>query len=154
MQKTLPVTAIEHGIVIDHIPAGQAVRIISLLGLADHRNKVTIGLNLHSKSYGLKDLIKMENRKLTEREQHEIAVFAPRASINVIENFKVVEKIQSTLPEAVMGLMVCPNPICISNQDPISSHFYLRHQKDHNVELQCHYCEKVFSRDEVKDATQ
>ena len=44
MSKTLSVTAIENGVVIDHIPAGQAIRIISLLGLAAHKNQVTIGL--------------------------------------------------------------------------------------------------------------
>ena len=32
MEKTLSVSAIEHGVAIDHIPAGQEIRLVSLLG--------------------------------------------------------------------------------------------------------------------------
>ena len=150
MKKTLSVNAIENGIVIDHIPAGQAVRIISLLGLANHKSQMTIGLNLQSKSSGLKDLIKMEGHTLSDKEQHQLAIFAPNASINFIENFQVVKKVKATAPQEVAGILECPNPICITNIDPVDSFFYLREMLG-EFKLHCKYCEKNFDRDEVKE---
>src|SRR3990167_4815959 len=111
MEKTLSVTAINNGTVIDHIPAGQAITILRLLKLVDHKNQITIGLNLMG-SRGLKDLIKMENRYLSEREAHEIAIFAPDATINVIKDFKVIKKQSALLPETIVDIMRCPNPRC------------------------------------------
>ncbi len=149
MEKTLSVNAIEHGVSIDHIPAGQAIRLISLLGLVQHRNKITIGLNLQSKGQGLKDIIKIQNRNLSEQEQHEVAIIAPNATINFIENYKVIKKIKTSPPESIVGLVECPNPICITNQEPMNSHFYVKQTKD-GVRLLCKFCEKSYAREEVK----
>ncbi|MCC2666600.1 MAG: pyrI, partial [Gammaproteobacteria bacterium] len=49
MSKTLPVSAIKNGTVIDHIRPGQAPRIMHLLKVLESKNKVTMGLNLPSK---------------------------------------------------------------------------------------------------------
>lgn len=149
MNKVLSVTAIEKGTVIDHIPAGQAVRIIQLLKLASHKNKVTIGLNLQG-GRGLKDLIKMENRALSEEEFREIAIFAPTATVSVIEDFKVVKKQCVKAPTEVMGLLRCPNPTCISNRETVTTSFTFRDDLT-SAELCCHYCEKIFERDEMKE---
>lgn len=48
--KTLAVAAIKNGTVIDHIAAGQALRIIRFLNLAEHHKQITLGLNLPSGS--------------------------------------------------------------------------------------------------------
>ena len=92
MEKELSVSAIENGTVIDHIPAGQGMRIVRLLKLADHKKKVTLGLNLPSKSLGYKDLIKVEGREISVEEANQIALFAPKASINIIRNFQIQKK--------------------------------------------------------------
>lgn len=150
MTKTLSVSAIEHGVVIDHIPAGQAVRIVSFLGLANQKNKVTIGLNLRGRKDGLKDLIKIEGRSLTACDVDEIAVFAPNATINVIKDFKVVEKSTAVSPESIIGLWLCPNSNCITNCDQVKTRFNSKVNLN-EISLQCHYCEKKFTREEVKD---
>ena len=148
-EKTLSVTAINNGTVIDHIPAGQAITILRLLKLVDHKNQITIGLNLMG-SRGLKDLIKMENRYLSEREAHEIAIFAPDATINVIKDFKVIKKQSALLPETIVDIMRCPNPRCITQNEPLKTYFTLRKYNE-VIKLRCKYCEKTFLREEVKE---
>jgi aspartate carbamoyltransferase regulatory subunit len=147
MNETLSVTAIKNGTVIDHITPGQALRIIYLLSL--NKNKITIGLNLPSKRTGSKDLVKIENRILTENEANEIVVFAPNATINVIENFKVTKKIQTHLPSIMKAVFICPNLACITQTEVIDSCFYIS-QRSKKIKLTCHYCDKIFDRDQVK----
>lgn len=150
--KTLSVSAIQNGTVIDHIPAGQALRIIRLLHALAEKNQVTIGLNLPSKRLHFKDLIKIENRVLNENEANEITVFAPEATINIIENFEVAKKISTRLPESIVGVLACPNRICITHTEPVKSYFYIVEYKKH-MYLTCKYCEKQFPRDLVKEST-
>ena len=149
MTKTLSVSAIKNGTVIDHIRAGQALRIMKLLRVLDNKNKVTLGLNLPSKSIGLKDLIKIENRVLTNDEANEIVTFAPEATINIIKDFEVTQKIKTHLPKTIINIFICPNPICITHNEPIESHFMIQEQGK-QMQLICHYCEKSFNRDKVK----
>lgn len=149
MNETLPVSAIKNGTVIDHIAPGQAFRIIHLLSLETSNHKVTIGLHLPSKSMGSKDLIKIENRVLLDREANEIVVFSPFATINVIKNFEVAEKVKTRLPQAMKKVFICPNPVCITHTECIPSHFYISEERK-QIKLTCHYCEKGYDRDQLK----
>jgi aspartate carbamoyltransferase regulatory subunit len=149
---TLAVAAIQNGSVIDHIPAGSGVRIIELLQLKEHPNTVTVGLNLPSKSMGKKDLLKIEGRFLTPHEIHEIAIFAPNATINLIHDFKLKDKFSATLPESIRGLLVCPNQNCISRNKDITSLFNIEVQRQ-VVQLHCHYCEGVFFKEAIVEYT-
>jgi aspartate carbamoyltransferase regulatory subunit len=150
MAKTLSVAAIHTGTVIDHIPCGVAIILLQLLKLIDQKNQVSVGLNLNSASMGFKDLIKIENRFLTEKEIHDIAVFAPHATINIIKNYKPLTKTQAKLPLRVEKILVCPNKQCITNCEQISTLFKVEEHKN-AVHLKCHYCEKAFPRNEIKD---
>jgi aspartate carbamoyltransferase regulatory subunit len=149
MNQTFLVSAIKNGTVIDHITAGQALRIINLLALEHSKNTITIGMNLPSKRMGSKDLIKIENRVLTETEANEIVVFAPEATINLIQDFKVTKKVSTHLPKLMRRVFACPNKSCITQAEPIESCFYIKEHKK-NILLTCHYCEKEFDRDQVK----
>ena len=60
-QQKLQVEAICHGSVIDHIPAGQGIKILKLFHLLDTQQRITVGLNLPSAALGAKDLIKVRN---------------------------------------------------------------------------------------------
>ena len=64
MTKTVSVSAIKQGTVIDHITPGQAVNNIRMLGLTNDQHQMTVGLNLKGKRTSFKDLIKIENRTL------------------------------------------------------------------------------------------
>ena len=149
MSETLSVSAIKNGTVIDHISAGQALRIIHLLSLQSSKFTVTIGLHLPSKLIGTKDLIKIENRVLTENEANEIVVFSPPATINVIENFNVTKKITTHLPKAMKRVFICPNSNCITRTESIVSHFLINEQGK-QIKLICYYCDKEFDRDQIK----
>lgn len=150
MNKTLSVSAIKNGTVIDHIPAGQAIKIIRLLNIIDNKYRATIGLNLTSKSMRLKDLIKIENRFLSTTEANEITVFAPEATINIIENFEVTKKVNTELPKTINNILICPNKNCISHSEPVTSSFYIE-EVHKSVKLQCKYCETQFDRDQLRE---
>lgn len=60
--------------------------------MLDTRQRITVGLNLPSAALGAKDLIKVENTQLTADQANQLALFAPQATVNIIEDFKVVTK--------------------------------------------------------------
>jgi len=150
MGKTVSVAAIKDGTVIDHIPPGQALKLIYLLQLSEQRFKVTLGLHLSSSSMGHKDILKIEDRFLTEKEAHDVAVFAPNATINIIKNYTVSSKIQAKLPETVKKILICPNLRCITKQEKIETLFTVEEFKQ-KVHLRCFFCEKIFERDAIKE---
>lgn len=142
----LLVAAIEQGTVIDHIPAGYGMEIVKLLKLAKHNQVVTLGLNLASQTLGVKDLIKVEGREISKEEASQIAIFAPNAKINIIRNFKVIDKFTVMMPRQVERWIVCPNKNCITNHESVKTSFTVHHFGE-NVELKCHFCERVFAHD-------
>lgn len=149
MTRTLSVSAIENGTVIDHITAGQALRIIHLLKLLRTQKRITLGLNLSSKRVELKDIIKIENHFISNQEANEITIFAPLVTINVIKNFAVVEKISTHLPKSVSNVFACPNPVCISHVEIVETFFEIA-DLGAQVQLMCKFCEKTFDRNQVQ----
>jgi aspartate carbamoyltransferase regulatory subunit len=147
--ETRPVAAIKKGTVIDHIPHGQALPIVHLLSLMKQKFKIMIGINLESKNFKIKDLIKIENYLVTEDEANMIVVFAPEATINLIENFSVKQKITTCVPADIKAVFACPNRACITQCEAIESHFHI-FQENKKIYLSCDYCEKTFLRDAVK----
>lgn len=144
--KKIKVNAIKHGTVIDHIPAGTVLRLIDLLNLTG-KNSVMIGMNLQSEKLGCKDIIKIENRELTEPEVQGLALLAPQASVIIIKDFEVAKKISVEIPNFVENLLLCPNEKCITNTEGIPTKFNL-HQNS-IVQVRCAYCEKKYQIDEV-----
>ncbi|MBR9858593.1 aspartate carbamoyltransferase regulatory subunit [Oceanisphaera sediminis] len=145
-KSQLQVEAIHNGTVIDHIPAGQGIKILQLFGLVQTHEKITVGLNLPSKELGAKDIIKVENTRLTPAQANQLALFAPDATVNLIEDFEVVKKLQLQLPERVEGVFSCPNSNCISHNEPVTSKFKVRAVAG-QVRFRCNYCEKSFHQD-------
>jgi aspartate carbamoyltransferase regulatory subunit len=148
LTKTLSVSAIRNGTVIDHIPASQALRIVQLLKLNESKLAITLGLNLPSTSLGSKDILKIEDKALSLAEANQVAIFAPLASINIISNYTIKEKFQVAIPKSVQSLLHCPNLQCITNHEHIPSHFGIDHQK-RGLQLKCKYCENSFTPNEI-----
>jgi aspartate carbamoyltransferase regulatory subunit len=145
MNKTLSVAAIETGTVIDHIPAGQGINVLRVLNLIPANYQVTLGLNLSSNGMdGYKDLIKIAGRWLTEQEAGQVSIFAPNATVNIIENFKVASKVQVRMPEVISGLLLCPNPKCVTRHEAVTTCFHVQPSKQ-QVGLFCVYCERSFA---------
>ncbi|BCE00593.1 aspartate carbamoyltransferase regulatory subunit [Marinicellulosiphila megalodicopiae] len=145
MQKThkLQVEAIQKGTVIDHIPAGQGLKIINHLQLMDKKLRLTVGLNLPTSSGEFKDIIKVNEWHLADSEAENLFLFAPDASINQIDDYLVVKKYKMKAPKELKGVFKCRNHNCISLTESVTSKF-LVDQSEQGLRLQCHYCERWF----------
>ena len=142
--RALLISPIRNGTVIDHITQGEAINVIRILGITGTTSEcLSIATNVNSQFSGKKDIVKIENRELSKEEVDRIALIAPQATINIIREFKVIEKIGVEIPSVVTGVVRCPNPGCISNSnEPIKSRFALS-----NGILRCLYCDARISTD-------
>lgn len=140
----LQVEAIKRGTVIDHIPALVGFKLLTLFQLTETDQRITIGLNLPSREQGRKDLIKIENTFLTDEQVDQLAMYAPHATVNRIEEYEVVGKSKPKLPERIEKVLVCPNTNCISRSEPVHSSFAVR-KRGEDISLKCKYCEKEFA---------
>jgi aspartate carbamoyltransferase regulatory subunit len=143
----LKVDAINNGTVIDHIPGGAGLRVLDIVG-GSRENIITLGIHLPSRSGAQKDLLKIEGREIKPEEVNQIALLAPQATINIIRNYKVVEKFPVKIPDQVEGLLRCPNPQCITNHESVKTRFVITQKNP--VQLQCAYCERAYPAAEVQ----
>lgn len=143
-----PLLDLEHGTVIDHIPEGKAFLITRLLNLESHKALVSIGMNLSSEKMGLKDMIKVEGWELSPSETTQIAIFAPQATVNIIQNSRVISKYAVKIPSSISHCIICPNANCITNHEPTSHLFHINSDRK-MIQLRCHFCEKTFSKHEI-----
>ncbi len=141
----LRVTPIGNGTVIDHIPAGQALNVLKILGIYNTTEAtISVLMNVTGKRSGRKDIVKVEDRELKEEEVNKIALIAPGATINIIRDCEVVEKYRVDMPGVIQGVVKCPNPNCISNtSEPIKSQFIVKSKNP--VVIRCVYCEQPMS---------
>ncbi len=139
--KELKIQPIKNGTVIDHITAGNAVKVLHILGIpTSSSSTVSVAMNVNSK-YGKKDIVKVENRELDPYEVDKIALIAPKATINIIRDYEVAEKHRVKLPEEVIGIVRCSNPTCVSNsREPVKSRFIVL--KKDPIQIKCYYCER------------
>ena len=147
-RKELSVSALENGTVLDHIPAENVYKALDLLNLKGVESQITIGINLASKVHGKKGIIKIADKFFENDELNKLALIAPNATVNIIRDFKVVEKKKLETPSEVIGIARCKNPKCVTNHQPIPTRFTTV-QKDDEISLKCHYCEKITSTKHV-----
>ena len=136
-KKEMLVAAIQNGTVIDHIPSEKTFQVATLLKLNEMTTPVTIGYNLRSKKLGKKGIIKVENKFFSDEEISRLSVVAPNVVLNIIKDFEVQEKKTVIPPKDIKGIVKCNNPKCITNNEPMQTHFHVE-----NGILTCHYCEK------------
>lgn len=149
-KNILPVPAIKNGTVIDHITAGQALTVIRFLNLADQNKLVTVGLNLPSQRIKVKDLIKVAGWEITAEQANQVALLAAAATVNIIRNYTVEKKFALELPTTIEHLLVCPNPMCITNHEPMDTRF-APSKRQTLVQVKCYYCERTFGLREIKE---
>jgi len=139
--KELKIPLIKNGSVIDHITSGNAVKVLHILGIPRGTSSVvSVAMNVNSKM-GKKDIVKVENRELDPQEVDKIALIAPKATINIIRNYKVAKKHKVELPDEVIGLLSCSNPTCVSNaREPVKSRFIVVCKDP--PKIKCFYCER------------
>lgn len=136
------VNSIERGIVIDHITAGTGNRILDYLKIDTKKNTVAFIMNATSKKHGRKDLIKIEN--VTDVDLTVLGLLDPNATVNIIENGKIVKKINLALPQTVTNVIRCKNPRCVTSVERNVPHiFHLMNAQTR--EYRCEYCDEIVS---------
>lgn len=130
------IDSIENGYVIDHIPAGEGMRVYNDLRLNKLDCQVAIITNAKSSKNKIKDIIKINT--LIDLDLDIIAYIAPNATVNIIKNSVRVEKKKLTPPDKLVNIIKCPNPRCICNNENID-HIFKR--TDNNGTFRCLYCE-------------
>jgi aspartate carbamoyltransferase regulatory subunit len=140
----LRVSKIENGTVIDHIQGGQSLNVLAILGIdGASGEQVSVGMNVPSTKLGRKDIVKVEGRELSQAELDVLSLIAPRATINIVRDFDVVDKHRVSRPDEVVGVLSCPNANCITTRnEPVDSRFEVL---DDGV--RCTYCDTIIRED-------
>ncbi|MCW3999140.1 MAG: aspartate carbamoyltransferase regulatory subunit [Candidatus Bathyarchaeota archaeon] len=148
-ERELRVSKIRDGTVIDHVRGGYALDVVKILGITGKEKRVmTIAINVPSKRFGVKDIVKIEGKALSQQEVNRIALVAPHASINIIRNYQVEQKLEVKLPQTIEGIVKCANPNCVSNSnEPINSKFHVKTEDP--LLLKCHYCGVTLEQTDV-----
>lgn len=148
-RKELVVSAIENGTVIDHIPSNKVFQVLRILNFESATQQILFGVNLDSKKYGKKGIVKVQDKFFATDEINKIALVAPSATIIVIKNFDVVEKYQVSIPKSIVGITKCFNPKCITNFEQVTTKFEVNLSENNEVQLVCHYCEKITKKEHI-----
>ena len=147
-KQALQVAAIKNGTVIDHIPADKLFTVVNLLKLQKTSQSITIGNNFASQRLGKKGFIKVADRFFSDEEISRLSVVAPNVLLNIINDYEIVEKKQVVMPDELRGIVKCPNPKCITNNEPMTTIFHVT-DKENGI-LKCHYCEKEQNKEALK----
>jgi carbamoyl-phosphate synthase large subunit len=93
-ETELRISKIESGTVIDHISPGRALDILETLKIRKEfpNSIISMVTNVPSRGMGIKDILKIEGKRLSRKELEKIAELSPDATINIIKDFEVVRK--------------------------------------------------------------
>ncbi len=120
------IDSIKKGIVIDHIQAGNSMRIYRYLNLDQLDCSVAIIKNVKSTKMGRKDIIKIDD---------DIDL-----TVNIIVDGHIAEKKHLSLPDRIVDVVSCKNPRCITAVEPgLKQIFCLADEGDRKV-YRCFYC--------------
>jgi len=147
MKKELSVSAIKEGTVIDHIPSDVTLKVADILDLEGIKSIISIATNLDSKTMGKKGIIKIGGKDLTKEETDKIALIAPDATVNIIQNYDVKKKIKVAIPLTVNKIIKCSNPNCITNNEKVMTKFDVLNKVP--LKVRCHYCERDMAKEDI-----
>lgn len=132
------IDSIHTGFVIDHISAGNGMKLYNLLGLDSLDVSVAIIKNVVSKKMGKKDIIKIDADIPLDFDV--IGFVDPGVTVNVIKDGKLVEKKSIEMPRKLVNVIKCKNPRCITSCEQELSHIFVLSDKENKI-YRCIYCE-------------
>ena len=132
------IDSINNGIVIDHITAGNGMKLYEQLGLGELDCSVAIIKNVASGKMGRKDIIKVDADIHFDLDV--IGFVDPGATINIIKDGVLVEKRNIEMPERLVNVIKCKNPRCITSCEQEIEHIFKLTDREHKV-YRCIYCE-------------
>lgn len=134
----MQIDTIKNGIVIDHIAAGRAMQLYSMLGLNKLDCTVAIIKNVPSAKMGKKDIIKIDSA--FDADLDVIGYVSPNVTVNVIRDGAIVEKKHIDLPEKLTNIIKCKNPRCITTVEQEITQVFLLSDRQ-KAEYRCMYCD-------------
>ncbi|MDD4199933.1 MAG: aspartate carbamoyltransferase regulatory subunit [Eubacteriales bacterium] len=129
---------IENGLVLDHIKAGQGMKLYGILGLDKLDCQVALIKNADSKKYGKKDIIKID--KLIDIDLNAIGFVDPHITVNEIKGGQLVKRTHIEKPERIEGFVKCKNPRCITTVEQELPHRFVLTDREKGI-YRCIYCE-------------
>ena len=138
------IDTIKNGYVIDHITAGNAIKIYRMLELNKLDCQVALITNAKSKKSKIKDIIKIGS--LIDINLDKIAFINPDATVNIVKNEKIIEKKKLEIPERLINVCKCNNPRCITGTERNLDQIFNLIDKDKKV-YRCYYCESTLEKD-------
>lgn len=134
------IDSIRSGVILDHIQAGQGLRIYHDLNLDKLACSVAIIKNVKSKKMERKDIIKIDDT--IELNLENLAYIDPHITVTIVSEGSVKEKINLKQPEKVVNIQKCKNPRCITSIEQELAHVFLLTDKEKGT-YRCQYCEAV-----------
>ena len=135
----MEVTSIRNGIIIDHVPAGTALKVLQYLRIDPTSTKLALIMNTDSKQYGSKDIIKIEDAG--DLNLDVLGFIARQATIDIVRGGKIVRKEKPNLPEHMVNVITCKNPRCVTTTERgIDQMFHL--VPSERQEYRCDYCDE------------
>ena len=132
------IDSIKNGYVIDHISAGQGMKIYDYLKLGELDCQVAIIKNARSTKMGRKDIIKIDQK--VDLDFGILGYIDHNITINVIENDKNVKKFHPELKDELIDIIKCKNPRCITSVERGLKNVCVL--KDRNLaKYRCKYCD-------------
>lgn len=139
----LNISGIHEGFVLDHIKAGESLRIYHDLKLDELDCTVAIIMNAKSNKMGKKDIIKVECP--VEALDLDILGFIDHnITVNVIKDDVIVAKHRLTLPEKIVNVIKCKNPRCITSIEQELDQIFVLTDPEKEV-YRCKYCEEKYT---------
>lgn len=132
------IDSIKNGYVIDHISAGQGMKIYEYLKLGELDCSVAMIMNARSTKMGKKDIIKIDQKVKIDFDV--LGYIDPNITINVIENDKKVKKFHPELKNELIDIVKCKNPRCITSVERGLKHICVLKDKE-SAKYRCKYCD-------------
>ena len=149
-QSELMVRRSKEGTVIDHIDEGKGLQVLDALRIdGQDGSLITLAMNVPSGKSKKKDIIKVENKFLKDDDTNKIAIIASKATINIIKNYKLIEKRRVALPNEIDKIFRCTNPDCITNSAEHIESIMDVIDKEGMV-LKCRYCARILDVSKIK----
>lgn len=138
----LNISGVHEGFVLDHIQAGMSLQIYHDLKLDRLDCCVAIIKNARSNKMGKKDIIKVECL-IDDLDLDILGFIDHNITVNIIQNDKIVEKRDLSLPKEIKNVIRCKNPRCITSTEQELDQIFVLTDPQKQI-YRCKYCETKF----------
>ena len=129
---------IEDGLVLDHIKAGEGMKLYEILGLDKLDCQVALIKNAESVKYGKKDIIKID--EAIDLDYDVLGYIDSNITVNIVKDGKLERKHHMELPQTLKNVVKCKNPRCITSVEQEIVHTFKLVDKENKI-YRCAYCD-------------